>query len=249
MEFEKNYLQDVIFRVEFRSIQELMGVDANPEKFQNIIKNEFPILEITEETKITQNLGSNSQLNHIDKNKIWTCYDNDYSKKLEVTNYSISLSYNGKKYNSHNPMFDDIELIKQILTIYSVNIINKIGLRYINEVTPNVDVNNWEGWINSKLHNFNSLDDNLKLIRSMTLSEFKINDFSLNIRYGQFNLNYPDIKIENDFVLDYDCISHSLTNIDELTGMFEEMHSIIKYLFCKSIGNELINDMNGDNDD
>ena len=36
-EFKKNYLQDVIFRVEFRSIPELMGVDANPELFQDII--------------------------------------------------------------------------------------------------------------------------------------------------------------------------------------------------------------------
>ena len=41
LEFKKRYLQEIIFK-DFRNIAELLGMRANPDKFVNIIKKEFP---------------------------------------------------------------------------------------------------------------------------------------------------------------------------------------------------------------
>ena len=60
----------------------------------------------------------------------------------------------------------------------------------------------------------------------------------MDFTYGQFNLNYPNIEIKNDFVLDYDCYTSSLTDSDDLIKIFEEMN-IIKLLFNDGIGKEL----------
>lgn len=50
----------------------------------------------------------------------------------------------------------------------------------------------------------------------------------------------------NDFVLDYDCYTSSLTDSGDLIKIFEEMHDIIKLLFNESIGKELFKDLKGE---
>lgn len=244
--FEKNYLKQIIFKVDFRTIPELRGIDANPDKFVNIIKDEFSKPnDVVQENKI-QFSSENPEIESIEKNNIWVFFNKSESKFIELTNSSIAISYNGEMYLSHNEIINDISLIIKALEEYNMPYINKIGLRYINEISPNVPITNWDSWINPILHNFNSMDDNLKLRRSLTNSEFEINGYNLDFTYGQFNSNYPSTEIINDFVLDYDCYTSSFTNINELTIKFEEMHEIIISLFKKSIGEDLIKDLKGE---
>ena len=83
-------------------------------------------------------------------------------------------------------------------------------------------------------------------MRALTQSEYQIRGYNLDFTYGQFNLNYPNIEIKNDFVLDYDCYTSSLTDSRDLIKIFEEMHDIIKLLFKESIGKELFKDLKGE---
>ena len=237
-EFNKNYLREIIFRVEFRRISELHGVNGNPDKFINIFKSTFS--EVVEIGELTQNLPPSFEK---EVNLVWTFSNKDDSKRVELTSSSITLMYDGDYYVSHENMYDDLVLIKQALIEFDVHNINRIGLRYVNEISPKIDVNNWEGWINEKLINFNPIRDDFTLIRSMSTSEYKINDYFLDIRYGEFNYNYPDVSIGHDFVLDYDCYVSSLTEVDELIHRFNEMHSIIKKSFNSSIKEKLIEDL------
>lgn len=46
LEFKKHYLQEIIFKVDFRNIGELLGMESNPDKFVNIIKKEFPKVKV-----------------------------------------------------------------------------------------------------------------------------------------------------------------------------------------------------------
>ena len=83
-------------------------------------------------------------------------------------------------------------------------------------------------------------------MRALTQSEYQIRGYNLDFTYGQFNLNYPNTEIKNDFVLDYDCYTSSLTDIDDLIKIFEEMHDVIKLLFNDSIKNKLLKDLEGE---
>lgn len=246
LKFKKHYLQEIIFKVDFRNIAELFEVGANPDKFINIIKKEFPKTKgIAQQNKVEISTRT-PEIENIEQNNIWAYTTNDDSKFIEISMNHIAISYDGTKYKSHYELMDDIELIIDSLKCYGVHTVNKIGLRYINEISPKVEIINWDDWINPKLHNFNPINSKLQLMRSLTQSEYQIMGYNLDFTYGQFNLNYPNTEIKNDFVLDYDCYTSSLTNSDDLIKIFEEMHEIIKSLFKDSIGNELLKDLKGE---
>ena len=246
LEFKKHYLQEIIFKVDFRNIGELLGMESNPDKFVNIIKKEFPKVKgIAQQNKVEIS-AENPEIENIEQNNIWAYTTADDSKFIELSMNHIAISYDGTKYKSHYELIEDIKLIINALKCYDVHTVNKIGLRYINEVSPEVEMINWDDWINPKLHNFNSINNELKLMRVLTQSEYQIRGYNLDFTYGQFNLNYPNIEIKNDFVLDYDCYTSSLTDSGDLIKIFEEMHDIIKLLFNESIGKELFKDLKGE---
>ena len=246
LEFKNHYLQEIIFKVDFRNIGELLGMGANPDKFVNIIKKEFPKAKgIAQQNKVEIS-AENPEIENIEQNNIWAYTTADDSKFIELSMNHIAISYDGTKYKSHYELIEDIKLIIDVLKCYGVPTVNKIGLRYINEVSPEIEIINWDDWINPKLHNFNPINDELELMRALTQSEYQIRGYNLDFTYGQFNLNYPNTEIKNDFVLDYDCYTSSLTDSDDLIKIFEEMHEIIKLLFKNSIGKELLKDLKGE---
>lgn len=223
--FKKNYIEEVLFRVDFISIPELTKISVVPDKFIEIIKDDFKILDETMEPNL------------------WAYYSENYSKRIELTPSSIVLSYDGDFYETHKIILEDIEILLKILNEYNVLTVNRVGLRYVNEIKPTKKILNWNDWVNQKLHNFYSVDDKLKLMRSLTQSEFKIDEYILNFTYGQFNSNYPNTKIVNNFVMDYDCYTSSLTDTLSIKSTFKEIHNIIKSTFSKSIEKSLIKDM------
>ena len=245
-DFKKNYLQEIIFKVDFRNISDLIGTDANPDKFVNIIKKEFNKSKgIAQQNKVELSV-ENPEIENIEQNNIWAYTTKDESKFIELSMNHIAISYDGTKYKTHKELINDIELIIEVLKEYGVPTVNKIGLRYINEISPKIEISNWDKWINPKLHNFNPINTNLELMRALTQSEYQINGYNLDFTYGQFNLNYPNTEINNDFVLDYDCYTSSLTEIEDLIKIFKEMHNIIKLLFMDSIEEYLIKDLKGE---
>lgn len=225
LDFKKNYIQEVLFRVDFRIIPELIE-NGVPDKFVNIVKDEFMVFD-----------ENTSEPN------LWAYFNENYAKRIELTASSLVLSYDGDYYNTHIDILNDIEMIIAILEEYGVNTVNRMGLRYINEINPDKPIENWDDWINPKLHNFNAIDANLMLMRSLTQSQFRVGEYILNFTYGQFNSNYPNTDIENDFVLDYDVYTSSLTEISFIKGKFAELHKIIISLFKQSIGNDLFKDL------
>ena len=245
LEFKNHYLQEIIFKVDFRNIGELLGRGANPDKFVNIIKSEFPKSKAIAQQNNVEISVENPEIENIEQNNMWAYTTDDDSKFIELSMNHIAISYDGTKYKSQG-LIEDIKLIIDALKEYGVHTVNKCGLRYINEIAPENEVSNWDDWINPKLHNFNPINTELKLMRALTQSEYQIRGYNLDFTYGQFNLNYPNTEIKNDFVLDYDCYTSSLTDCDKLIEIFEEMHDIIKLLFKDSIGKELLEDLKGE---
>lgn len=225
LNFKKNYIQEVLFRVDFRIIPELIEIGV-PDKFVDIIKDDFMVFD-----------------ENISEPNLWAYFDENYKKRIELTASSIVLSYDGDYYDTHFDILNDIGKIISILESYGVNTVNRIGLRYVNEIKPDKTIEDWNNWINPKLHNFNAIDSNLMLMRSLTQSQYRVGEYILNFTYGQFNSNYPNTDIGNDFILDYDVYTSSLTEISFIEEKFDELHSIIISLFKESIGEDLFKDL------
>lgn len=228
----KHFLKEVLFRIEFEKIDELSDVCEFDQIIKKIVCQEFPKHFLVDENYTEFELKEDITLENKGINKI-RIFQKDNIKKFQLNSFSIILQYNGKFFEK-TKFFKDINLIIEVLKILSVDKIKLTNLRFINEVAPDIEINDWDNWINSDLHNFKFEPKNSYLIRSLTRSEYKIEDFNLIFQYGQFNLNYPSHVIRDDFILDYDCFLSDEIFIHELEDTFNKMKHIILEFYNES---------------
>ena len=235
LNISERFLKEVLLKVEFRSVPILSGENGDPSDFESVIISEFPKFSSHDEKFADIDLYNELIINEQNPNKFWV-YEKENIKKIHLKYSSLTLSYNGEFFKNPTCLIEDTELIINALKNLSVEKTTAIKLRYINEIAPKNKIENWNDWINPALNNFNFQPENSKLIRSLNRAEYKINDFDLIFQYGQFNLNYPSTVIKNDFILDYNCYTANLENINDVKDKVIEMNKIIRGFYKNSIG-------------
>lgn len=86
-----------------------------------------------------------------------------------------------------------------------------------------------------------------QLIRSMHMSEYRIDDMTMNFRYGMFNPEYPNVLKKNNFALDYDFFSNDvIDSADGIIHVLDKGHQEIQTMFEKSITDSLREVMNNE---
>ena len=235
LDISEKFLKEVLLKVEFHCVPKLLGESGDPSDFESVILSEFPKFSSHDGEFAEGDLYNELVINEQHSNKFWV-YEKEDIKKIQLKNSSLTLSYNGEYFKSSNCLIEDSKLIINALKNISVEKTTSIKLRYINEITPKDKIENGDEWINPTLHNFNFQPENSKLIRSLNRAEYKINDFDLIFQYGQFNLNYPSTVIKNDFILDYNCFTNNLENINNVKDKVIEMNKIIGIFYNNSIG-------------
>lgn len=74
------------------------------------------------------------------------------------------------------------------------------------------------------------------LIRSMHMAEYRIDDMTMNFRYGMFNPDYPNVLRKNNFALDYDFFSNDvIDSADSIMHILDKGHQEIQAMFEGSI--------------
>lgn len=173
---------------------------------------------------------------------------NDGSNKLILTNKFIVFEINDySNFEEHRQWFQSI-----ILVFFQKNRVtaNRTGIRYINmfeqskiKLQKKFFIPEIAASLYTKITSSN--DDEPRMVRSMHLAEYRIDDMIMNFRYGMFNPEYPNLMKKNDFVLDFDFFSNDV--IDSSDGIFHVLdrgHYEIQALFERSITNSLKKVMN-----
>lgn len=176
-------------------------------------------------------------------------FTNDGLNKLALTNKFIVLEIN--KYSSfeeHRQWFQSI-----LLAFFQKNRIsvNRTGIRYINmfqnqKVKPqkNFFAPDIAASISTR---FTENDGEPCVIRSMHMTEYRIDEMTMNFRYGMFNPDYPNLLKKNDFVLDYDFFSNDvIDSADGIVRVLDKGHYEIQSLFEQSITDSLRKVMNNE---
>ena len=90
-------------------------------------------------------------------------------------------------------------------------------------------------------------EDSPQLIRSMHMSEYRIDEMTMNFRYGMFNPEYPNVLKKNNFALDYDFFSNDvIDSADGIIRVLDKGHQEIQTMFEKSITDSLREVMNNE---
>ena len=128
-----------------------------------------------------------------------------------------------------------------LLSIFTSNTItaNRTGIRYINVYDSDkikLQKNYFSPDVASSLYAKCSVGDNINLIRSMAMSEYRIGSMSLNFRFGMYNPEYPNSLNKNSFALDFDCFTEEpLDTTDGILRCVENGHRSIQTLFENAI--------------
>lgn len=214
--YKKNFLSNVIFRIDYPPILELEK--ESPVSFQKMIQDVFPILEPLNRSGfiVEKKPDMSPKIESLNKT-IWKFLSKDKTKIVELDTNYLAISFVDRSYTEYKDFKECIkEITDNFYKTYSNIVIQKFGLRYINQIKIEEEkIFEWDKYINSNLiNNLNFFKEKDSLTRSLGSFTLKINDFNMNFNYGIFNSAFPGKIVDKEFLLDYDC--HTLEQIEQI---------------------------------
>ncbi len=234
--YKRNYLSSVFLRLDFDKV-ELNFL----KEFHKSIEGTFPYLESTTMVNAMVVNMNPKKIQTSDLHKtVWIFHNATKSKKLEISTDNIVMEY--KKYINKKDLLNDVSCIfEPFLKAAGIKTINRIGLRYRNEINLNEIKENftWDRYISS------NLISSLKFIkaskgknaRAMGQLVLKYDDADITFNFGLLNNDFPAEVLRKEFILDYDCYSQFPTGTEEgtISKVIERYNKYVDRLFDMSI--------------
>ncbi len=245
MEYANHFLTNVIFRIDFVSEKEELKNNLDRGIKEACVKK-FPIQESIEieqkEVQVQQSEdGGKTITQSTEKTTEWHFWGKNREKKLVITKNSMFIDFT--KYKSFIEFKADFNVAcKALQEVYPDININRIGLRYIDQIKIN-DMSTvktwktyWNKYISSELVNALQFPDEDKAIsRHMTSVEMNYGECMLRFQYGMFNNDYPAPNKRKEFVIDTDVYSLGLFEMGEVEDQMDLFHEKAEAWFEKSI--------------
>lgn len=245
--YKNNFLNQVIVRVDF--VQFIL----NNVVFDHVIEKE--ILKVFPRRGKDQIIRFNSINVFLDsKNSSLQNANNEIAEGIQREYFSNSeenkLILSNKFIIFEINKYDSFEILQQWLQSILVALFQKTrvsatrsGIRYINIFEASkikLQKKFFAPEIASSLHVKPLEEQNAKLIRSMHISEYRVDEMIMNFRYGMYNPEYPNFLKKNDFVLDFDFFSNEIIeSSDAILQLLQKGHCEIQSLFEESITDSL----------
>lgn len=247
---ENNFLNEVIFRIDFTTILKLSGnKKESAEEFQKKIFHEFPNVEIMHNNDFNIDIDIKSGLPkqfHSENSLCWIFRNGLGDKEVSLTSDNLTYTCKNGSYSGFKSFLNDILLILDALCIYKPFELKFLGLRYINQINDPEINTNIDLYINDFLSNKHLIDDfDDKEVMSQIFTKFSIKkeDYLLNLQYGFFNSDFPNPNHHKDFILDYDCVTQEIKDVNDIEKHLKYMNQIIFDKFEYSVKDALIEKM------
>lgn len=247
--YKKNFITNVIFRIDFPKILNL-SEQKSPSELQKIINEKFPKLEEIKGSQIETKIMKNSTFDIKGITKIsWNFSNREETKKVSIDPEFLTIEY--LKYENFTEFFKTIKFIfDNFINLYNIKLINRLGLRYINQIK--LELGNpldWNNLIDASLfsvsENFVKTNYRNNISRSMHFLGINEEEYNLIFQFGMHNSEYPSPINRKEFILDYDCMSKEEIDTIEVLNKVEKFNKIIYEWFELSIMNDLRKEMGG----
>jgi len=233
------FLKDVIVRLDFSSPVTKLAKTI-PQGLKEIVSPLFPISEpkgfIGKELIVTKDITKEKTLEGTD----WFFHSVDRQKTLIVSRGNVNISY--KKYDSFDVLKQDfLPIVEELFGTYDDFGGNRLGLRYINEITLSENnVLDWANYLDERLlTNLNFPQDPSKICRAFNNLELNYGDLFIKFQHGILNADYPAVIRKKRFILDYDAYYRGPQNLEDVKHNIDIFHEAIQTLFEYSISDEL----------
>jgi len=241
--YKKNYIKEVVARLDFLNNQE--EFDSNlPVEFLDNIKKRFPIAETS--SGIINNI-------HLDKNNIsktqesfkeWIFHGINRDKSIKVSSKYIIVSL--KKYFNKDDFINDFTTPIDLLLKKPSIQVQRTGIRFINIFDDIIheysDIADYFSPMISS--SFTTLYNPNYCSRNILITEYLINDIKLRMQSGIFNPNFPSVIKKKDFIIDVDAFIDFPHVISDVSGFLNTIHEQIQNIFEACISDSLRRKLN-----
>jgi uncharacterized protein (TIGR04255 family) len=243
--YKKNYLKQVIFRVDFESVD--LG---SFEEIKTLLAKDFDISKVLQgrSGNFEIKFDSNELINSTQVIDIWQFTNSETGNRFEIGPEHCLLEY--FSYKNSDDMKDQIRrYCEEFLEKYEVKSMTRIGLRYINEiyVQPVKKITDWKAFISPDLITYSDfLKQNEKIAtRMLNQVEMKTDDFNIIFKYGIWNDKYPSPITNSSFIVDIDGFTRLTVDFakGELVNIATGLNNAIEDIFELSITDELRKEM------
>jgi uncharacterized protein (TIGR04255 family) len=240
--YERPFLKQVIVRIDciapFREHNKPL-----PKKLTGPILKLFPILEQKVFTihELEIKLGETPVTKQA-QGTDWYFYGKEREKHVCIGVGHMYIAYD--RYDSFDSLKGEfLRTAEVLLDTYKEIQVNRLGLRYINNIELNSnDVFEWSVYLNKNLLSiFSMLEPRDKSIICRAFHNLTMNygEFTLKFQYGMHNPDYPAPIRKKLFTLDLDAFSHGPQSVDEIRENLDRFHEKIEDLFENCISDEL----------
>lgn len=245
MAYRNHFLTDVILRVDFLAPVEAIKTELVASVRAACAKS-FPIFEArnveTQEVVVSNIPGNQNTVINSQKSTEWHFWGKGREKELTITHNCMFVNF--KAYSSYEELHKEFfDVFSALLSAYPSIKINRMGLRYINQINLLTEKTNrknwssyWSRYINSALvQSLAFADDDLGITRHMSSIEMNYGDYMLRFQYGIFNPDYPAPNKKQQFIIDTDVYSAGLFSAEEVQQAISVYHEKAQEWFEKAI--------------
>lgn len=244
--YPRNFITQVIAQVNFQPILKLKN--ETPDDFQETIREQFPRIERKESIDIELLIKPGGGLPSLpEKLSTWEFINKEQTDKISL-NYKV-INFSSKEYKSHDLFFSKVELMyNNFYKIYRPGLINRMGLRFTNEIKLKGNPLDWDGYINNNLYCSIKAFPDLPISRVMSQLHINYGDHKIIFQFGIYNSEYPNPISQREFILDYDCSNNEECEPEGVLTKLELFYEDIKSLFKLSRGDKLVRYMKGEDE-
>ena len=238
--YKKNFLTNVIVKVDFPN--PLTVHESLPASLSKTILNFFPVSEPKKLQGQTFTFdGTKIQVEGEERTTEWNYFGHNRDKHLILSSKFMTISL--KNYETFEPLESEfITIIEKLYETYPDLQINKLGLRYINEISllDQTDPLIWNDYLNDNLITlFDVAEDKTKIAKCFNDIIFNLEDFIVYFKYGMHNPDFPTPIKKKIFILDYDAQVTTLQDLSDVNENLTRFHNEIKSLFESHIKEDL----------
>lgn len=233
--YRQNFLSQVILRADFgtspiESLSERTKfTDAISKKFPHVSKNSVVTLEF----EVTP--GEAGNVKQTPNGNQWTHTKTVAgTAKAILSTQFLALEYGPGDYESFDAFFKEFTfLTKQLTKFFGAFPLDRIGLRYVNEIRLPGKALDWDGIVRKDLVTSVTTPAAAggRLLRSMhQVVELHEQDQVL-LNYGLFNPDFPAPVVQRYFVIDADCSRTGVIPIDEALTCVKKLNDYASNVF------------------
>ncbi len=254
MKYKKNYIENFIFRIDFKEIkqeviekilQQLKSdfVDSlNGLKSREVINN---IIEMNDNEEMAKITGTEKEIHY-------RLYNKEDNENITITKEYIY--YENKNYESFEKTKLMIQkMIDSIIKSSDIKICTRIGMRFINDIIfpseTKEEVYDWKGYIKEPLLaniNFFREENKKDILQAMQVIDINSQDDSnlyYTLQYGLYNARRPGPMLDKQYIIDIDAHTKTVEEIEDIKDKIDIMHSEIEKIFESIIDKKMRSNM------